>query len=73
MAYNESLAERIRAKLKQAPDFSEKKMFGGLSFLYKNKMTVGIIKEDLIVRIPAENRYLLFLEEYPDIAQRVPQ
>jgi TfoX/Sxy family transcriptional regulator of competence genes len=29
-------------------------MFGGLSFLYKGKMTVGIIKEDLVVRIIAD-------------------
>ena len=28
-------------------------MFGGLSFLYKDKMTVGIIKDDLAVRIVA--------------------
>lgn len=26
-------------------------MFGGLSFLYKGKMTVGIIKNELVVRI----------------------
>jgi TfoX/Sxy family transcriptional regulator of competence genes len=26
-------------------------MFGGLSFLYQGKMTVGIVKEDLAVRI----------------------
>jgi TfoX/Sxy family transcriptional regulator of competence genes len=26
-------------------------MFGGLSFLYQGKMTVGIVKDDLAVRI----------------------
>ena len=52
MAYNEQLANRIREQLKLFPeDFTEKKMFGGLSFLYKGKMTVGIIKEELAVRI----------------------
>lgn len=52
MAYDEQLANRIREQLKLfLEDFSEKKMFGGLSFLYKGKMTVGIIKEDLAVRI----------------------
>ena len=29
-------------------------MFGGLSFLYKGKMTVGIVKEDLAVRIVSD-------------------
>lgn len=33
--------------------FSEKKMFGGLSFLFQGKMTVGIVKEELAVRIIA--------------------
>lgn len=52
MAYNERLANRIRKQLKYySEDFIEKKMFGGLSFLYQGKMTVGIIKEDLAVRI----------------------
>ena len=26
-------------------------MFGGLAFLYKGKMTVGVIKADLMVRV----------------------
>ena len=50
MAYNENLAYRIRQSLKIIPEeFSEKKMFGGLSFLYGGKMTVGIVKDDLVV------------------------
>lgn len=52
MAYNETLAHRLREMLKLFPEtFTEKKMFGGLSFLYKGKMTVGIIKDDLAVRV----------------------
>jgi TfoX/Sxy family transcriptional regulator of competence genes len=52
MAFNETLAKRIRAQVDLFPeDFSEKKMFGGLSFLYRGKMTVGIVREDLTVRI----------------------
>ena len=52
MAYNEHLAHRIREQLHFfSEDFTEKKMFGGLSFLYKGKMTVGIVKEELAVRI----------------------
>ena len=29
-------------------------MFGGLAFLYKGKMTVGIVKNDLMVRVAAD-------------------
>lgn len=56
MAYNELLAKRIKASFKLLPPtinthITEKKMFGGLVFLYKGKMIVGIIKEDLMVRV----------------------
>jgi len=52
MAYDESLAMRIRSIAENMDQpFVEKKMFGGLSFLYKGKMTVGIIKDQLCARI----------------------
>ncbi|WP_298896368.1 TfoX/Sxy family protein [uncultured Psychroserpens sp.] len=55
MAFNEQLANRIREQLKFFPEtFTEKRMFGGLSFLYKGKMTVGIIKQELAVRIVSD-------------------
>jgi len=54
MPYYETIATRIKEQLKLFPvDFTEKKMFGGLSFLYQGKMTVGIVKEELAVRIIA--------------------
>jgi len=52
MAFNEQLANRIREQLRYYSEvFTEKKMFGGISFLYQGKMTVGVMKEDLMVRI----------------------
>lgn len=54
MAYNEELAQRIRQHIQSIEPFTEKKMFGGLSFLYKNKMSVGIVGEQLAVRIVSE-------------------
>jgi len=52
MAFNELLAIRVRTSLTLFPyDFTEKKMFGGLVFLYNGKMTVGIVKEKLAVRV----------------------
>lgn len=52
MAYNEELAVRLRQHFAAfGDDITEKKMFGGICFLYKGKMSVGIVKEDLCVRI----------------------
>lgn len=52
MAYNEELATRVRQHLQpMGSDITEKKMFGGLCYLYKGKMCVGIIKDELCVRI----------------------
>lgn len=46
MAFNELLAIRIRTSSALFPEeFTEKKMFGGLVFLYKGRMTIGIVKE----------------------------
>lgn len=54
MAFNEDLALRLRQEIsKSYPNMVEKKMFGGLAFLYQNKMTVGIVKDDLMVRVIA--------------------
>ena len=55
MAYNEYLADRIRHALREnQTGFEEKKMFGGLCFLVDDKMCVGIVKDDLMVRIEPE-------------------
>ncbi|MBT8264821.1 MAG: TfoX/Sxy family protein [Muriicola sp.] len=56
MAYDKFLATRIRAALTIFPkaiseQLSEKAMFGGLAFLYRGKMTIGIVKNDLMVRV----------------------
>ena len=54
MAYNESLADVIREHLLiYGDDITEKKMFGGFSFLYKGKMSIGVIGDDLAVRVMA--------------------
>lgn len=52
MAYNEALADKIRELLvNYGDDIIEKKMFGGVCFLYKGKMSVGIVKNELAVRV----------------------
>ena len=52
MAYDEALAERIRAMLSK-DGVKEKKMFGGVCFLLGGNMVCGITREDLMVRVGA--------------------
>jgi len=65
MPYNETIAIRIREQVKLFPDdFIEKRMFGGLTFLYQGKMTVGIVKDDIAVRIIASKMETALQNEY---------
>ena len=54
MAYDEGLAERIRGVLEERHDVAEKKMFGGIAFMVRGHMCVGIVKHELMVRVGPE-------------------
>lgn len=56
MSYNEKLADRIRKRLSRIRGVEEKKMMGGLVFMVKNKMCVGIFKDELMCRIDPDIR-----------------
>lgn len=51
MAFDESLADRIRDALVRTKNVLEKKMFGGVGFLLDGNMLVGVWKDSLIARI----------------------
>ena len=51
MAYDEGVAQRIRDHLGDYPDLEEKKMFGGIAFLYRGHMAFGIQDRDLMLRL----------------------
>ncbi|MGE0310069.1 MAG: TfoX/Sxy family protein [Lautropia sp.] len=51
MAYDESLAHRIRTLLSDDAAVSEKKMFGGLAFLHRGLMFVGVSGDKLMARV----------------------
>lgn len=51
MAYDNALAERIRDVLAGAPAITEQTMFGGLAFLDHGRMAVGVMGDDMIVRV----------------------
>ncbi len=51
LAYDEVLAERVRSLLASRHDVRELRMFGGLAFMVADKMAVGIVGDDLMVRV----------------------
>ncbi len=52
MAYNQILADRVRAIIAATHTITEeKKMFGDLCFMVNDKMCVGVEKERLMVRL----------------------
>jgi hypothetical protein len=55
MAYDTTLAARVRKVLGRRPGIAEKEMFGGLAFLLGGRMFCGIIGSDLVVRIGPED------------------
>lgn len=55
MAFDEVLADRIRDALASHTAVSERKIFGGIAFMVAGNMAVGVIGEDLMVRLdPAD-------------------
>jgi TfoX/Sxy family transcriptional regulator of competence genes len=55
MAYDEELAERVRAQFGDELDVTEKKMFGGIGFLLRGNMAVGVAStSELMVRVGPE-------------------
>ncbi|OWK45528.1 TfoX/Sxy family protein [Fimbriiglobus ruber] len=51
MAFDESLAARIRDALARTRNVEEKKMFGGIGFLLDGNLLVGVWKDFLIARV----------------------
>ncbi len=55
MAFDEALADRVRDVLAPRADLSERKMFGGIAFMVGGNMAVGVVGDDLMVRLhPAD-------------------
>ena len=51
MAYDEDLADRVRAVLPAAELVTERQMFGGLAFMLRGHMFCGVVKDTLMVRL----------------------
>ncbi|MGE0387651.1 MAG: TfoX/Sxy family protein [Gammaproteobacteria bacterium] len=64
MAYDEGLAERIRELLAERQDVAEKAMFGGIAFMVRGHMTVGIVRDALMVRVGKDVHAALLKEPH---------
>jgi TfoX/Sxy family transcriptional regulator of competence genes len=51
MAYDENLADRVRALLEAEAGFSERRMFGGIAFMLDGHMCCGVVDSDLMLRL----------------------
>ncbi len=55
MPFDEGLAQRVREVLSDQ-ETGERKMFGGLTFMVRGHMCVGVVGDELMVRVgPAQN------------------
>jgi TfoX/Sxy family transcriptional regulator of competence genes len=67
MAFDETLAARIRRRLARRKGIEEKKMFGGIGFLLNGNLLVGVWKDSLIARLgPDEGDEAL---KEPDVSE----
>ena len=64
MAYDETLADRVRGALASRAGLSERKMFGGICFMVGGNMALGVVGEDLMVRLGAEDAERALTEEH---------
>lgn len=67
MAYSEALAQRVRKALARRKGIAERKMFGGLAFLYRGNMMVGVLGDRLVARVSPE-RYEALLKR-PEVSK----
>jgi len=54
VAYDETLARRVRAITRGRKDVVEKMMFGGIAFMCDGHMACGIVQDELMVRVGPE-------------------
>lgn len=64
MAFNETIADRIRVYIGTHPRIKEKKMMGGLTFLLDGKMTIGVHTNKIFVRVLPEKEAQLLQKEH---------
>ncbi len=64
MAYDEKVAERLSKVFGEHKGVAEKKMFGGIAYMYADHMCVGVINDMLMVRVGPEEYEKALSEAY---------
>ncbi len=62
MPYSKSLAARVRQLLTQRRRAFERRMFGGIAFMFNGNMLVGVWNDSLIVRLGPDQGEMALLE-----------
>jgi TfoX/Sxy family transcriptional regulator of competence genes len=63
MAFDPGLAQRVRDMLADRKGVTERRMFGGLAFMLHGNMFIGVLGNELMVRVgPARHREALALQ-----------
>lgn len=64
MAYDQLLADRLLQALKtKGISFVDKKMMGGLIIMVNDKMCVGVVKNNLMIRVSPEQHIELLQQD----------
>jgi len=64
MAYDEGVAQRVREIIADVSCVSEKKMFGGVAFMVDGNMCVGIVKDQLMLRVGPDQYEALLKKDF---------
>lgn len=64
MAYDEKLAKRLSILFTKHNKVAEKKMFGGIAYMFRGHMCVGIVDNMLMVRVGPEDYEKELLEKH---------
>jgi TfoX/Sxy family transcriptional regulator of competence genes len=62
VAYDEDLADRVRALMAGEPGLVEKKMFGGLALMLDGNMACGVMGDELLIRIDPDTHEQVLAE-----------
>jgi len=55
VAYDEALAERVKSLIAGREAVVERKMFGGIAWMLSGNMAVGVLGDELLVRLDPED------------------
>jgi TfoX/Sxy family transcriptional regulator of competence genes len=55
MAYDEALAERVRATVEARDGVTERKMFGGIAWMVGGNLACGVMGDDLCVKLSVDD------------------